>query len=80
MSDEHIERLQSSMQFHPTRLPKIVLQRVEEEFPAWKEIIVSNVAMCRQKNYIILRIGMAQTNKKFSKNFMLPLILCGLRF
>jgi hypothetical protein len=29
------------MQFLPTRLPKLVLQRVEEEFPIWKEIIVS---------------------------------------
>ena len=33
MSDEHTESLQSSMQFLPTRLPIIVLQRVEEEFP-----------------------------------------------
>jgi hypothetical protein len=32
------------MQFLPTRLPKIVLQRVEEEFPVWREIVVS--AMC----------------------------------
>jgi hypothetical protein len=45
MSDEHIESLQSSMQFLAARLPNIVLQRVEEEFPIWREIIVS--AMCR---------------------------------
>jgi len=46
MSDEHTLSLQSSVQFLPTRVPVIVLQRVEEEFPAWREIIVS--AVCRQ--------------------------------
>ena len=63
MSDERTERLQSNMQFSPTTLPKIVLQRVEEEFPMWRKIIVS--AMCRPKNYLILRICMAQTAKCF---------------
>jgi hypothetical protein len=55
------------MQFLPTRLPKIVLQRVEEEFPSWREIIVS-------VNYIILRLRMAQTTKRFLG------ILCYLSF
>jgi len=32
------------MQYLPTRLPIIVLQRVEEQYPAWREIIV--IAMC----------------------------------
>jgi len=41
MSEEHIESLQGNMQFPPTRLPKIILQRVEEEFPIWREIVVS---------------------------------------
>jgi hypothetical protein len=67
MSDEHIESLQSSMQFVPTRLPKIVLQRVEEEFPIWREIMVS--AMCpytdKDLYHLILRVCMAQTTKCF---------------
>ena len=45
MSDEHTVRLQSSMQIVPTMLPIIVLQRVEEELPAYREIMVS--AVCR---------------------------------
>jgi hypothetical protein len=49
MSDEHIE---SSMQFLPTRLPKIVLQKVEEEFPIWREIMVSAMCPCADKRII----------------------------
>jgi hypothetical protein len=52
MSDEHIESLQISMQFLPTRLPKIVLQMVEEEFPTWREIIVSVMWPCADKRII----------------------------
>ena len=72
MSNERIESLQSNMQFSPPSLPKIVLQRVEEEFPIWRKIIVS--AMCRPKNYLILRICLAQTAKCFLG------ILCYLSF
>jgi hypothetical protein len=54
MSNEHIESLQSSMQFLPTRVPKIVLQRVEEEFPIWREIIVSATCLCADKRIVIL--------------------------
>jgi len=49
MTDEHIESLQSSMKFLPTRVPKLVLQRVEEEFPTWREIIVSVMWLCADK-------------------------------
>jgi type VI protein secretion system component VasA len=52
MGDEHIESLQSSVHFLPTRLPKIILQRVEEEFPTWKEIIVSVMWPCADKRII----------------------------
>jgi hypothetical protein len=58
------------MQFLPIRLPKIVLQRVEE-FPIWREIMVS--AVCRQY-HLILRVCMAQTTKCFQG------ILCYLSF
>jgi hypothetical protein len=37
------------MQFLPTRLPKIVLQRVEEEFPTWREITVNVMWPCADK-------------------------------
>jgi hypothetical protein len=40
------------MQFLPTRLPKIVLQRVEEEFPTWREIMVSVLWPCADKRII----------------------------
>jgi len=46
MSNERIETLQNNMQFPPTRLPKIVLRRVEEEFPIWREIVVSAMCLC----------------------------------
>jgi len=55
MSDKHIVILQSSMQFLPTRLPIIILQRVEEQFPASRKIMLS--AVCRQKNSVILFQG-----------------------
>jgi hypothetical protein len=55
MSDEHIVSLQSSMQYCPTGLPIIILQRVEEQLPPVREVMVG--AMCRQKNYIMLFWG-----------------------
>jgi hypothetical protein len=64
MNDEHIVSLQSNTQFLPTRLPVIVLQRVEEQISVVREIVPS--AVCRQKNCIIsLRICMAQRTKCF---------------
>ena len=58
MSNERIENLQSNMQFPLTRLPKIVLRRVEEELPIWREIVVSAMCLCADQ-----RICMAQTRK-----------------
>ena len=46
MSDEHIVSLQSSMHFLPTRLPLIVLQRVEEQLSAMREIMVNAMCQC----------------------------------
>jgi len=53
MSDGHIVNLQKDMQFLPTRVPIVGLWRVEEEFPAWREIMVS--AVCRQKISVIFQ-------------------------
>jgi len=55
MSDEPTLSLQSSMQYLPTRLPIIILQRVEEQLPPVRVVMVG--AVCRIKNYIILFRG-----------------------
>jgi hypothetical protein len=55
MSDEEIVSLQSNMQYLSTRLPIIILQRVAEQLPPVREVMVG--AVCRQKNYIILFWG-----------------------
>jgi len=48
MSDEQIVSIHSSMQFLPTRLPIIVLHRVEEELPV-SEIMVGVMSLCAEK-------------------------------
>ena len=84
MSDEHIVSLQSSMQFLPTRLPVIILRRVEEQFPALMKIMVSAMCLCADK--IILSsysddfFFFGSENKIFSWYLMQPFIFCGLRF
>jgi hypothetical protein len=55
MSDEHTVSVQSSMQYRPTGLPVIILQRVEEQLLSVREVVVG--AVCRQKNYIMLLWG-----------------------
>jgi len=52
MSDEHNVSSQSSMQYHRTTLPVIILRRVEDQLPPVREVMVG--AVCRQKNYIAL--------------------------
>ena len=56
MVDEHIVSLQSNMAFPPTRLPRIVLQRVEQ-VPAVREIMVRLCACVQTKElcHLILR-------------------------
>ena len=55
MSDEHSVSLQIRMQSHPTLMPIIVLQRIEEPLPPLREVMLS--AVCRLNNYIILFWG-----------------------
>jgi hypothetical protein len=59
MNDEHIVRLQSNVQFLLTRLPIIVLQKVDEHVPAFRETMVTVmcVYVCRQLEYVILFWG-----------------------
>jgi hypothetical protein len=76
LSDEHIVRLQSTMQFLPTRLPSIVLQRVEEQFPALREIMLR--AMCRCADKRILSSYSGDLYGPRTKSFLG--ILCFLSF
>jgi hypothetical protein len=66
------------MQFSPRRLPKIVLRRVEEEFPIWRKIVVS--AMCRCADQIIILSYFEDlygpNNKMFSVQFNFIYIPC----
>jgi hypothetical protein len=82
MNDEHRERLESSMHFLPTGLPKTELQRFEKEFPIWREIMVSAMCLCADKRIISSYFEdlYGPSNKIFSRNLMLPFIFCGLIF
>jgi hypothetical protein len=46
MCDEYISTLQKHLQSLATRVPKIILQRVDEIWPALKESTVSVLCMC----------------------------------
>ena len=66
----------------PTRQPIVVLERVEEQFPEWREILVSAMCMCADQRIIssYSEDFYGPKNKTFSRKLMLPLIFCGLRF
>jgi hypothetical protein len=49
MSDEHNLRFKKILHSLATRVPKIILQRVEEVYPALKESLVSVVYFVNQK-------------------------------
>jgi hypothetical protein len=80
MSDEHIVSLQSSMQFLPIKLPIIILQRVEEIFPAFRVTMVIAICLCAYERIISYNSEelCGTKNKMFSRNVMLSLIFCGL--
>ena len=79
---EHTVSTQSSMQIVPTRLPLIVLQRVEEQFPAYREIMVSAMCMCADKGIVSSYSEdlYGPMNKMVYSILMLPFILCALGF
>jgi hypothetical protein len=37
------------MQFLPTRQPVVVLHRLEEQLPEWREVMLSAVCLCADK-------------------------------
>ena len=61
------------MLFLLTRLPIILLQRVEEQIPAVREIMVSSVCLCADKRIISAYFGnlCGPKYKMFSMNLML---------
>jgi hypothetical protein len=54
MCDEHISRPQKHLQSLATRGPKVVLQRVDEIWPALKESTVSVLCICAEKEYFLI--------------------------
>jgi hypothetical protein len=70
MGDEHTVSVQSSMQFFLTRLPVIVLRRVEEQFLAWREIMVGAVCLCADGRIILFYSEelYGPKNKTFCRN------------
>ena len=82
-SDEHIVSVQSSMQFLPTLMPIIVLQRVEEQLPPLREVMLrAAVCLCADIRIISSYCEdlCGPKDKILSGNFMLLFIFCGLRF
>jgi len=66
VSDEPTVSLQISMQFLPTRLPIIVIQRVEEHFLLWEELWwLLCVCVQTKELHFILRICVTQRTKCF---------------
>jgi hypothetical protein len=65
-----------------TKQPIVVLERVEEEFPEWREILVSALCLCADQRSILSYCEdlYGPKNKMFSRKLMQPLIFCGLRF
>jgi hypothetical protein len=52
VSVEHISKLQNAMESVEARVPVIVLQRVEERYPAVREGMVSAACMCAQERVL----------------------------
>jgi hypothetical protein len=52
MNHEPIDNLQNSMQFLPALMPIILLQTVEEQYPEWREVMLSAVSLFEDKRII----------------------------
>jgi hypothetical protein len=61
------------MQFVPTRLPIVVLQRVEKQFPEWREVMLSVVCLCADTKIMssYSEDMYREKNKMFSRKHML---------
>jgi hypothetical protein len=54
MCDEEVLNIENVLQSVPTRMPKIVLKRVEGILPPLKEGLVSFLCLCRGKGFYYL--------------------------
>jgi hypothetical protein len=80
MSDEPTVSCEISMQFLPTRLPIIVLWRVESQFPALREMIVSAMCLCGDKRILSSYcedMNGLKNSYFFFRNTMPSFIFCG---
>jgi hypothetical protein len=57
MCDEGVLNLQKTLQSLGTKVPKIIVQRVDEIFPSLKESMVSTILVCKENNFIVLFTG-----------------------
>ena len=64
MGDEQASRLEGLLQSSTTRVPIILLQRVEEILPAMRKSLVSVVSR-RESYHVIVWIYMAEGRKSF---------------
>jgi hypothetical protein len=65
------------MQFLPTRLPIIVLWRVEAQFPALREMIMSAMCLCAEKRILS---SYCEDMNGLKNNYFFLGILCHLSF
>ena len=65
-----------------TRQPIVVLERVEEQFPEWREILVSAMCLCVDQRIVSCYSEdlYGPKNKMFSRKLMIPFIFFGVRF
>jgi hypothetical protein len=68
MCEERVVGLQSVLRSLATRVPRIMLQRAEEMFPALRETMVSVLCMCAQKRILLSVSSNSQRNKNFMTN------------
>jgi hypothetical protein len=70
ISDEHTVSVQSNMHFLPTKRRVVVLHRLEEQFPEWRGIMLSNVCLCADRRIMSSYSEdlYGRKNKMFSRN------------
>jgi hypothetical protein len=73
---------QTNMQDLLTWQPLFVLEELEEEFPEWREIMVSAMCLCADKRIVSSYAEdlYGPMNEIFSRKLLLHFIFCGLKF
>jgi len=73
---------QTNMQILSTWQPMVVLEKLEEQFPEWREIVVSAMCLCADKRIVLSysEYLCGPMSRMFSRKLLLHFIFCGLRF